>query len=221
MDVIGFAARVLPFAVVMSFTPGPNNLMLASAGSRFGFVRTIPHQLGVLIGFAIMMACVALGIASLIAAVPSLYLVMKVASVAYMLHLAWRIARAEGGGGPLSPSAGPIGFATAVAFQWINPKAWIQTLTAAGSYTNPSDPLGLQVALLTLLFAVVGVASITTWVMFGQIIRRYLTSPRRRTIFNRTMAVLLVASVVPVIFEGNAPSTSSSRQDEKVGDNGR
>ena len=200
MDVAGFTARVLPFAIAMSFTPGPNNLMLASTGGQFGFRKAIPQLLGVVVGFAIILACVALGIASLIAAVPALYLAMKIASLVYMAYLAWRIATAsETEPGPAD--ARPMGFLSAAAVQWINPKAWITTLTAAASYTSPKlDPL-TQIAPLNVVFVVVGLASCSTWVIFGQVLRRFLTSPSRRKAFNWTMAGLLVTSIIPVLFE--------------------
>lgn len=200
MNVMAFFAGVLPFAIAMSFTPGPNNLMLASAGARFGFARTWPHQLGILIGFAVMTLCVGLGLAALILAVPPLYMAMKIASIVYILYLAWKIGNAEAA----SPEAGagsPMGFFAAAGFQWINPKAWIMTLTATATYTTPNADQHLQILLLTLVFMVVGAASSSTWVVFGQLIRRYLTSPRRRVAFNWTMAVLLVASIVPALVE--------------------
>ena len=115
MNVWTFLAGVLPFAVAMSFTPGPNNLMLASAGARFGFARTWPHQLGIVVGFGIMMLCVGFGIAALIAAVPALYTAMKVASVFYIVYLAWRIGTAR----PTAPDArraDPMGFLAAAGF---------------------------------------------------------------------------------------------------------
>ena len=200
MNPAAFLAGVLPFAIAMSFTPGPNNLMLASAGARFGFGRTWPHQLGIVVGFAIMMLCVGFGIAALIMAVPALYAAMKIASIAYILFLAWKIGNAEAA--PSEAGAGsPMGFLAAAGFQWINPKAWIMTLTAMATYTTAKQDLRPQVLLLAAVFAVVGAASSSTWVVFGQLIRRYLTSPRRRVAFNWTMAALLVASIVPALFE--------------------
>lgn len=200
MDVGAFVAGATPFAIAMSFTPGPNNLMLASSGARFGFTRTWPHQLGIVVGFALMTLGVGFGIATLITAVPQLYRAMKLASVAYVFYLAWRI-----GSSTAAPSdrqqGQPMNFLSAAAFQWINPKAWIMTLTAVATYTTLTGDFRLQILLLTIIFAVVGAASSSTWVLFGQFIRRYLTSPRRRAAFNWTMAVLLVASIVPVMFE--------------------
>lgn len=200
MNAVAFLAAVLPFAIVMSFTPGPNNLMLASSGARFGFLRTVPHQAGIVIGFAIMTLGVGLGIAAIITAVPAVYLAMRIASLVYMLYLAWKIATAEGATSVAGRDV-PMGFLAAAAFQWINPKAWIMTLTAVTTYTTPRGDMRLQIILLTGVFAVVGIASSSTWAVFGQLIGRYLTSPRRRSIFNWTMALLLLASIIPTLFE--------------------
>ena len=195
-----FLASVLPFAVAMSFTPGPNNLMLASAGARFGFAQTWRHQLGIVVGFAIMMLCVGFGIATLIAAMPALYTAMKVASVLYILFLAWKIGTAELAA-PNARTSNPMGFLAAAGFQWINPKAWILTLTCIATYTTPRQDMRVQILLLTALLMGVGAASSSAWVAFGQLIRRYLTSPGRQVTFNWTMAALLVASIVPAVFE--------------------
>ena len=200
MPISLLSGSLLPFALVMSFTPGPNNLMLATAGARFGFAGTLPHQAGIVIGFAVMTLGVGFGIAALITAVPAIFYTMKVASVAYMLWLAWKIARAEQVG-PSIAEAEPIGFLQAAAFQWINPKAWIIALGAVTTYTTLASDLRLQIVVITLVLALVGVVSSSTWVVFGQVIRRYLTTPRKRTAFNWTMAGLLVLSVAPVLVE--------------------
>lgn len=200
MSMVEVLAGVLPFTVAMSFTPGPNNLMLASAGARFGFKRTWRHQAGIVIGFAIMMLGVGFGIAALIAAVPLLYTAMKIASIVYILYLAWKTGSATSA--PAETGAGsPMGFFAAAGFQWINPKAWIMTVTAMTTYTNSRLDLRWQVWLLALVFGVIGAASSSTWVAAGQLIRRYLTSMRRRIVFNWTMAALLVVSIIPALFE--------------------
>ena len=190
----------LPFAVSMSFTPGPNNLMLASAGARFGFVRTLPQQAGVVVGFAVMNLMVGFGVAGLITAIPALYMVMKYASIAYLLYLAWRIATSESAKPGVAPPR-PMSFVQAGAFQAVNPKAWIMSLGAVTTYTTLAYDLARQILMIAAVFAVVSLASASTWALFGQVIRRRLTTPRRRIAFNWTMAALLVASVAPVLVE--------------------
>ena len=190
----------LPFAVSMSFTPGPNNLMLANAGARFGFARTLPHQCGVVLGFAVMTLTVGLGVAGLIKAAPLLYTVMKYASLLYLVYLAWRIAMAEKVKAAQAAPR-PMSFLHAAAFQWINPKGWIIALSAMTAFTTRGVDVRLQVLVITVVLAIVGVASTSTWAVFGLVISRYLTTARRRVAFNWSMAGLLVISVVPVLVE--------------------
>ena len=190
----------LPFAISMSFTPGPNNLMLANAGARFGFARTLPHQLGVVLGFAVMALTVGLGVAGLIKAAPGLYTAMKYASLLLLVYLAWKIASAETVKASTSPPR-PMTFVRAAAFQWINPKGWIMALTSMTAFTTLALDVRVQVLVITLVLTVIGVASTSTWAVFGLVISRYLTTRRRRIAFNRTMAALLICSVVPVLLE--------------------
>ena len=190
----------LPFAVSMSFTPGPNNLMLANAGARFGFARTLPHQCGVVLGFAVMTLTVGLGVAGLIKAAPLLYTVMKYASLLYLVYLAWRIATAEKVKAAQAAPR-PMSFLQGAAFQWINPKGWIIALSAMTAFTTRGLDTWVQVLVITVVLAIVGVASTSTWAVFGTVISRYLTTPRRRTAFNWTMAALLIMSIIPVLLE--------------------
>ena len=131
---------LVAFAFVSSITPGPNNLMLMASGTNFGFARTVPHMLGVGIGFMLMVLLVGAGLGGVFELVPGAMLVLKVASTIYLLYLAWRIATAaplrtaDGEGG-----ARPFTFLQAAAFQWVNPKAWTMALTAAAVYLPRDD----------------------------------------------------------------------------------
>ena len=192
------AAFVL-FAFVSSITPGPNNLMLMASEANFGFRRTVPHMLGVGIGFSVMIVLVGVGLIQLFDRWPVLYTVLKVVSVLYLTWLAYRIARA---GTPEKRKAGgkPMNFLQAAAFQWVNPKAWAMALTAISAYA-PDHSLW-TIALISAIFGAINIPSISTWVVMGQQIRRWLTSPARLHAFNWTMAGLLILSLVPVIFHG-------------------
>ncbi len=197
---VTLVTSLLPFAIAMSFTPGPNNLMVASSGMRFGFRRTLPQLAGVVIGFAVLTLIVGMGVAGLVSQTPALFKVMKFASIAYLLYLAWRIATSEGLKAS-EKSQRPITFLQAAAFQWVNPKGWMMALGAVTTYTTLALDLRLQVLMIVLVFAAVGVASTSTWALFGQVIRRYLTTPRKRIAFNWSMAGLLVLSIAPVLAE--------------------
>ena len=187
------------FAFVTSITPGPNNIMLMASGANFGFRRTVPHMLGVGLGFTFMVILVGIGLVQVFDAYPPSYDVLKVVSVIYLCYLAWKIAKAA----PLQESdqAGtPITFFQAALFQWVNPKAWAMALTAISVYA-PSQSLE-AVALVAIIFGAVNLPSVSSWTVLGQQMRRVLTKPIRLRIFNVTMAVMLVASLYPIVFGG-------------------
>ncbi len=185
------------FAFVSSITPGPNNLMLMASGANFGFRRTIPHMLGVALGFVFMVVLVGAGLVGIFEAFPVSYTVLKIASVAYLLYLAWKIANA----GPAETGEGkgnPMTFLQAAAFQWVNPKAWAMALTAISVYA-PDQTLW-AILLVAALFGAVNLPSVSSWTLLGQQMARVLTNPRRLMLFNWAMAALLVASLYPVIW---------------------
>jgi threonine/homoserine/homoserine lactone efflux protein len=191
---------VLLFSVVMAFTPGPNNMMLASSGASYGVRRTLPHLLGVTVGFPVMILLVGLGLASILLASPRLQLVMKIVSCAYLLWLAVQIGRSRPTGD--AASGKPMTFLAAAAFQWINPKAWLYAVGAISAYTSGSGTqLYTQVVIIALLNIAVSLGSTTTWTAFGAGIRRFLRTPGTLRLFNLLMALLLVGSTIPILRE--------------------
>jgi threonine/homoserine/homoserine lactone efflux protein len=184
------------FAFATSVTPGPNNMMLLASGANFGVRRSLPHMLGISLGHAFMVFLLGLGVAQALMAEPRAVLVLKVVSVAYMLWLAWRIAHAAA---PGEGRAGgrPLSFLQAAAFQWVNPKAWAMALTAVTVYAGSGTTAAM--ATVALVFAAVNLPSVSVWTIAGQGLRQWLTTNRRLVIFNRTMAVLLVLSLWPVL----------------------
>ncbi|MFS4581088.1 LysE family translocator [Phaeobacter sp. C3_T13_0] len=180
------------------FTPGPNNLMLMASGANFGFQRSIPHLLGVALGFPLMILPVGLGVMKMFDAFPALTWVMTSLSVAYMLWLAWKVANAA------PPREGeakgtPLSFLQACAFQWVNPKAWAMALGAITLYAASRDLTAILWVSGTYLM--VGCFSASTWTILGQQLRRLLTQPARLRAFNWTMAALLVASLGTILLQ--------------------
>jgi len=196
MDIDILPALVL-FAFVSSITPGPNNLMLMASGANFGLRRTLPHMLGVSLGFVFLMIVVGNGLAQVFERWPVSLIGLKVLSVVYLLWLAAKIA----GLGPVharESAARPLTFLQAAAFQWVNPKAWAMALTVISVYLPDTSPI--SVLLAGCIFGAVNLPSVGTWTLMGKQLARWLTNPRRLTVFNRVMAGLLVASLYPVLF---------------------
>ncbi|MFN3955378.1 MAG: LysE family translocator [Pararhodobacter sp.] len=189
-------AALAAFAFVSSITPGPNNLMLLASGVNFGFRRTIPHMLGIGIGFTVMVALVGVGLAGLFTAWPPARLALQVISVVYLLWLAWKIAHAAP---PQASGAGgkPLSFLQAAAFQWVNPKAWSMALGAVALYA-PGQELS-AVLWVAGVFGLINLPCVSSWTILGLTLRRALQDQRRLRAFNWTMAALLVASLWPVL----------------------
>ncbi|MGX9352890.1 LysE family translocator [Shimia sp. W99] len=187
------------YAFVSSITPGPNNLMLMASGANFGFWRTIPHMLGIGVGFTVMIVLVGVGLMQVFEAFPVSYIVLKVLSVAYLVWLAWKIAHA---GAPEAGQEGgrPLTFLQAALFQWVNPKAWSMALTAITLYAP--DRTLWAIGLVAAVFGAINLPSVSCWTLLGQQMQRVLTSPRRLAVFNWSMAGLLLASLYPVLVAG-------------------
>jgi threonine/homoserine/homoserine lactone efflux protein len=191
-------AAMIAFAFVSSITPGPNNFMLLASGVNFGFRRTIPHMLGIGAGFLSLLLGVGFGLGALLTAYPALHTTLKAAGGLYLLYLAWRIAMTRELGGGKGPGARPMTFLEAAAFQWVNPKAWVMAVSAMAIYTRPEAPVS-SVLLVAFAFAIVNLPSVSTWAGFGMALRGFLSDPVRLRWFNIVMALLLVASLWPML----------------------
>jgi len=187
------------FAAATSLTPGPNVIMVTASAANFGFRRAMPQMIGITAGFGLMVVASGLGLAGLVHAEPRLHAVLRYAGAAYLLYLAWRIAR-SGSGSVAAARARPFGFVEAALFTWVNPKAWVMALGALAAYTTaPGDP-AMEIAVITAVLAAFCLGSLVLWAGFGAAIGRFLGDPRVRTGFNWTMAALLVLSLLPVLW---------------------
>ncbi|HWK94494.1 MAG TPA: LysE family translocator [Pseudolabrys sp.] len=193
-----FAALVV-FVFATAFTPGPNNIMVTASGVNFGFVRTIPHMAGITAGFVVLLLAAAAGLGLIFTAAPVLQTGLKIAGALYMLWLAWKVANSR----PTSATgdadlASPMTFWQAVAFQWVNPKALVMSLTMVALFVRPERRV-LDAAVLIAINVVFTVATVVTWTGFGVALRGLLSNPRHARTFNIIMALLLVASIVPMV----------------------
>jgi threonine/homoserine/homoserine lactone efflux protein len=184
------------FAVVAAITPGPSNLIVTSTGAAVGIVRGLPALAGVAVGMGAMMFLVAFGLGSLVLGHPPIILLLKVGGVGFLLWLAWKIATA--GHSDLKADKQPVGFWGAAAFQWVNPKSWLVSVSAVGTYLHPQTGSAAftQSILFGLLFVLAAVPSCFIWLAFGASMQHLLRTERAAHVFNVTMAVLLVAAVV-------------------------
>jgi len=187
---------LVTFAVATSITPGPNNIMLTASGANFGFRRTLPHLLGVAIGFTIMVLAIGLGLSEIFERLPVIHQVLRYGGGAYLLYLAYRIATAA----PTTPDAAqpvgrPLTFLQAALFQWVNPKGWMMAVGAISTYTTVGGDLMLESVMIALIFGAIGLPSAALWAALGVAIGRLLQARWALRAFNIAMALLLVASL--------------------------
>lgn len=188
------------FAFVTSVTPGPNNLMLLASGVNFGVRRSLPHMLGISLGFMVLVAAVGLGLGQLFEQFPPLYSALRYGGAAYLLYLAWKIAGSGAPDAEGKTTGKPFTFLQAAAIQWVNPKAWIMAIGAITTYT-PQEGFLVNVLLIAALFALVNCPSVGLWAVAGSLLRRWLGYPRVLRTFNIGMALLLVASLYPILID--------------------
>jgi threonine/homoserine/homoserine lactone efflux protein len=191
---------VLFFAFSTTITPGPNNVMIMSSGVNYGIKASVPHWLGICLGFPLMVLLVGLGFGVVFERYPHLHQLIKVFGVAYLLWLAWRIASAE----PKTIEQGkskPFSFIQAALFQWINGKAWVMASGAIAAFTTVGGVYWVEVSIITAAFLLVAFPCVGVWLVFGAVLRKVLTKALFQRLFNITMAIILVLSVVPVLLE--------------------
>ncbi len=186
---------LLLFACVSTFTPGPNNIMLMTSGANVGFARTIPHMLGVALGFAFMVMLVGVGLVGIFNTYPLSHQILKYVSLAYLIYLAAKIAMS--GRAKEVDDFTPLTFLAAASFQWVNPKGWSMALSAVTLFS--SGGAWLELGIIALAFTLANIPSVSFWTLAGQKLQHWLITPVRIRSFNISMAILLIASTVPMI----------------------
>lgn len=185
------------FATVAAFTPGPNNLLLAASSANFGWHATLPHMLGVIVGFTLLVTLAAFGLGWLLSVIPSLQWILRLFGLVMILNIAYRLANSHSLDRKHSPR--PMRFFEAVLFQWINPKGVVVIVSAISAYTTPATIVWSEVVILISLFFVVTAGSVALWSYAGAIIAKSLRHPTRLRWFNRGAAMALLLSILPVL----------------------
>lgn len=191
--------EILPmvlFCFASAITPGPNTIMLMTSSLNHGIQKSIPHFIGIVIGFNLMLVSVAFGFGALILHLPMVHPIIKVVGSAYLLFLAWKIAATVTVKDQKPRS--PFTLLQAVLFQWLNPKAWIVTVGAVASFTNAGN-FSLMFSRLLLTSFIVGSFSMLVWLYFGAMLNRLIHKPVFLRRFNIVMGLLLALSVLPML----------------------
>ena len=191
---------LIAFVLASAGTPGPNNTLLMASGANHGFRRSMPHFMGVEVGFPAMVVAVGLGAASVFTLYPILQVLLKIVGALYLLFLAYKIASSSTGPEE-SAIAQPLTFIQAALFQWVNPKAWVMAVGAVVTYPVATDPYIPQVLIIALFYVVFGAPCSLAWLGLGTWLKPLLSQPERLRAFNFGMAFLLVLSLIPILIE--------------------
>ncbi len=189
------------FSFATSFTPGPNNIMLLSSGLTFGYKKTIQLILGIVIGFPLMTIFVGLGLGEFFKLYPFVFKILKIMGISYLLWLAWHIAKSTPKFKKNNENSKPLKFIPMLLFQWINPKNWIKIITAMSVYVTSVEHATTQIIIITSIFFLTALISTNAWAIGGLVLKKFIKSDVGIKRFNVIMAILLVASIVPNLFE--------------------
>lgn len=188
------------YTFVMSITPGPNNVMVMASGANFGFRRTLPHVLGIAVGFSAQVVAVCSGLGTALARHPEVHAVLTWVGLGYMVYLAWRMLKAGRiAGAGAGAGARPMAMWEGVLFQLVNPKAWVMALTTAVVFMPASGDVPRALATIAAVLMLVNIPCVSLWAACGSALRQWLEQGRRRAGFNLLMAALLAVTALMML----------------------
>ena len=190
---------LVSYAFVTSITPGPNNIMLAASGVTFGFIRTIPHILGIPLGFGIQLMLCATGLGALLVSVPELSLGLKIIGSTYLIYLAWLLrSNVIGNSKGEATKSEPMSLLNAALFQFVNPKAWIMAITGVSVFIPTLESFSLSVIMLTITFCTINVLCISLWALMGASLKKSLKNPKIEKIFSGVIVAMIIYSAIAI-----------------------
>lgn len=193
---------IATFTMSTVMSPGPNNIMLLSSGLTFGYKKTMPHMFGIILGFPLMVLIIGLGLGALFERFPIVLKVLKIIGILYLFWMAYKIAR--------NTSSYEIGeenksksftFMQSVLFQWVNPKAWIMAITSISVFVSSDENSMFQVVLIAIIYFLSLCISSNIWAFGGILLKKFIRNSKSVQKVNIIMALLLVVSVLPMLFE--------------------
>jgi threonine/homoserine/homoserine lactone efflux protein len=186
----------LIFALITSITPGPNNFMLFVHGKAYGLKNSIPIMLGIFLGFSAMLYITGYGMASFLSLNSGLGLVLKIIASGWLLYLAYilsKISSVIDTNGNVN-----IGFVQAFFMQFVNPKAWIMAINSAVAFLPKFENIHLNVFVFTVIFGLIGIPCMVTWVLVGDYISKMLKSEWSNKILGYTLFLLMIISIITI-----------------------
>ena len=195
----GLFVTVLIFAITMTVTPGPNNIMLLCSSVNYGAYRTVPHGVGIICGVPLMVLAVGFGLGKLFLVYPLVHQLIKLISIVYLFYFAWKIAITSVKVSYDEDISRPFSFLQAILFQWVNPKSWVMAIGSIGAFTKVGSTSFIDILSIAIAFLVAATISTCAWVFFGIVLNRILVNEQCRRFFNGLMALLLLMAIFPII----------------------
>ena len=187
------------FYFTMFITPGPNNAMLTASGMKFGFVKTLPHLIGIPLGHIFQIGLTCLGLGSLFIKFPQIQFYMKILCFLYLIFLGWKMI---GSFSMVQKETGrPLKFYEASLFQFINPKAWSIAVTVASGFFPTEENIFIGITFVTITAAVICFPTISLWALFGSGLRKFVTDIKIKKIIEYLLALLLVLTGLFILFK--------------------
>ncbi len=193
------------FAFISAITPGPNNLLLMSSSALFGWQRSLPHLGGVLLGFAILMTSAVFGLGSVVAKWPWLVTIVRILGATWLAWMSLRYFLAVLRGPAAIPDSSPAAisrpfrFHEGVLFQWVNPKALILVISAAGAYIAITDSIVQRAMIIVGVFFIAGAVACPLWMIAGGVLNRYMSSGKSATYVNLGMGILILLTALHIL----------------------
>lgn len=182
-------AAFLAYSLVVTFTPGPSNIIIFSTAQNNGYKKALEFVAGATVAFGILLAASAALNSFLFSIMPGISLFMEIAGTVYMLYLAWKILHMDADGN--TGQSG--GFISGFSMQFINPKVLLFTLTVLGNFVIPSYSEPLDIALFVAILTIIGCCAFSSWVVLGTIFRHYLRPYRRQVNIVLSLTMLYCA----------------------------
>ena len=182
------------FWFVTAYTPGPNNVVASYSGFNFGVKKTIPHILGVTLGFTSLVIFLSVGLINIFKLFPLIQIIIKYLGTLFLIYLAYKIAFSKTSDDTTKEN--PVKFIETVLFQYLNPKGVTVAIIVVSTYVELGENYlnyATQVILLAFLFSI---TSITLWTLIGKFLRKFATNDKFIKYFNYAMSSLLLLSII-------------------------
>jgi threonine/homoserine/homoserine lactone efflux protein len=192
-------STLVTFYFTMFFTPGPNNAMLTASGMKFGFIKTMPHLIGITLGHVLQIGLTCFGLTNLFLHYPQVQFYMKVLCFLYLLYLGWKMI---GSFSMIQKETGrPLRFYEASAFQFINPKAWSIAVTVASGFFPGEENIFIGLLFVTITAAMINLPVCSLWALFGSGLRKFISNTKMKKITEYILSLLLILTGVFILLK--------------------